>query len=400
MSRLARRAEILKLARVLGLRESDLDYLQVIDAASIREFRERASARLFDADEHRLRRVAAASKLLPAALNALIAEKVFGPLLCARVAGLIAPERAADLAQRLPVEFLADVTLEIDPRHVREVLTLMPIPRLVDVAVVLARRGEFVTLARFVDYVSLDAIRAVMNRITDNAALLQVAFFVEDKARLESIIEFLPETRLRDIVYLAVDESQDLWSEALSLMSEVGSGMRKRLGEFAASLDESILTKMTRSTQAKGLWSAMLPVIAVMDEPYRKRLLHLQVVQDDSVIDSILAAADSDDLWDLLLPMIPLLDEAGQQRMAGAADRLSDAAFGRILRAVQTAGSWTPMLLLLQSMQAEALNRISPLITKLKPDSVRRIAQEADRMGVPDRLQSLRQLMATWPPDP
>lgn len=432
MSRLARKAEILKLARVLGVGESDLAYLGELDAGSIRAFREQVSSRLFDADGARLKRVALASKLLPAPLIALIAEHVFGALLCARVAGLMAPERAAEVAQRLRTGFLADVTLEIDPRHVREVIKRIPVSRIVEVALELARRGEFVTLARFVDYVSTDAIKAVMEKLTDNAALLHIAFFVEDRSRLNDLVGFLPEARLRQIIYLAADESQDLWSEALALMNYVGPEWRKRLGDLAATMDESIVMSMARSAQAKSLWGAVLPIIAVMSEPNQRRLLTLPILREDSVLASIVATVDVDHLWEELIPLVPfmpdneqvrlanlplireprvldavlratdvhglwtqllplvaLMDDTGQERLARAAEGLSDAAFGRVFEAVQAGRTWAPLLVLLLRMRAEVRTRIAPLVSRLSPDNARFIAQEADRLGVLDRLESL-----------
>jgi hypothetical protein len=432
LSRLARKAEIVKLARVLGVGEKDLEYLHDLDADSIRAFREQASARLFDADEARLKRVAAASKLLPIPLIALIAEHVFGNVLCARVAGLIAPERAAELAQKLRVGFLADVTLEIDPRHVREVIKRIPVARIVEVAMELAKRGEFVTLARFVDYVSTDAIKAVIDKLTDNAALLHIAFFVEDKKRLNDLIGFLPETRLKDIIYLAADESQDLWPEALALMNDISPAWRKRLGELAASLDESVITSMARSAHTKHLWGAVLPIIGVMGRPQQERLLALPILKQDGVLEAIVRTVDLDHLWEQLIPLVPslplpererlarlpllrdarvlnlvlkatdahglwnellplvgLMDEDGQERLAHAAESLSDAAFGRVFDAVQAGKAWAPLLVLLLRMRAEVRTRIAPLVKKLSPESARLITQEAGRLGVLDRLESL-----------
>ena len=432
MSRLARKAEILKLARVLGVGEADLAYLSDSDPTSIRAFREQASARLFDADEARLRRVAAASKLLPVPLIALIAEHVFGALLCARVAGLIAPDRAAELAQRLRVGFLADVTLEIDPRHVREVIKRIPVARIVEVALELAKRGEFVTLARFVDYVSTDAIKAVMEKLTDNAALLHIAFFVEDKSRLNDLVGLLPEARIKQIIFLAADESQDLWSEALALMNDVSPGLRKHLGELAATLDESILMSMARSAQAKGLWSAVLPIVGVMATPQQQRLLQLPILREDGVLESIVQTVDVDHLWEALIPLVPmmqveqqtrlanlpllresrvldavlkatdvhglwtqllplvaLMNDEGQQRLVQAAEKLNDATFGRIFEAVQRGRTWAPLLVLLLRTREDVRARIAPLVSKLSPENARLIAQEADRLGLLAGLESL-----------
>lgn len=374
VSRLARKAEILKLARVLGVAESDLAYLSGSDATSIRRFREQASARLFDADEARLERVAAASRLLPVPLIALIAEHVFGALLCARIAGLIAPDRAAELAQRLRVGFLADVTLEIDPRHVREVIKRIPTTRIVEVALELAGRGEFVTLARFVDYVSTDAIKAVMEKLADNAALLQIAFFVEDKSRLNDLVGLLPETRVKDIIFLAADESQDLWSEALALMNDVSPALRKHLGELAATLDESILTSMARSAQAKGLWSALLPIVGAMATSHQERLLKLPVLDDRGVLESIVDTIDADHLWEALIPLVPMMRADQQSRLANLPLLHEQRVLDAVLKATDVHGLWNPLV---------------PLVRWMSPEMARHVLQRADRLGVLAKLQAV-----------
>ncbi len=389
MSRLARRAEVIKLARLLRVDESTLSGLSDLDATSLRTFREQAQARLFDADEARLKRVAMASKLLPVPLIALIGEHVFGALLCARVAGLIAPDRAAEVTLRLETEFLADVTLEIDPRHVREVIARIPVPRLVEVALVLARRREFVTLARFVDYVSTDAIRAVMEQLTDNAALLQIAFFMEDKSRLNELVGLLPKARLREIIIVAAAESRDLWAEALALMSEVNDRWRKHLGELAAGLDDRVLLSMARAAQAQKLWGALLPIIGLLERAHQQRLLQLPVLREVPMLEAVLDAADSEGLWDRLLPLLPLLDEPAQQALAQAAERLGDDAFGRVFEAVQAGREWGPLLVLLLRLRSQTQDRLRPLIAKLSPQAARQLLLEADQLGVMDRVDAL-----------
>ena len=81
------RAEILKLARMLGPRPSELAYLEAVGLADLRALREQTVEVLWDADGATMSRLAAASKLLPAALTATIAQRAFGPLLAARMAG-------------------------------------------------------------------------------------------------------------------------------------------------------------------------------------------------------------------------------------------------------------------------------------------------------------------------
>ena len=112
-------AEVLKLARLLGAEPAGLDYLEALAPADVRELRERAAVALHDSDR-RFGRVALASRIPPAPMTAWIAQHLFGALLCARIAGLLDPRRAIDLAKRMPPVYLADMAMQLDPRRVHD----------------------------------------------------------------------------------------------------------------------------------------------------------------------------------------------------------------------------------------------------------------------------------------
>ena len=95
-------AEIVKLARLLGTKPAKIAYLREIDWQDIRDVREQASTAMFEGDRQQLQRVAAATRLVPSKITATIGERAFGPLLCARVSGLLEPSRAVDVAGHLP----------------------------------------------------------------------------------------------------------------------------------------------------------------------------------------------------------------------------------------------------------------------------------------------------------
>ena len=122
----ASRAEILKLARVLDVEAERLEYLARVDADDLRAFREQVTDALFDAHVSVLQRMALAARLLPAPVLAKIAEKVFGPLLCARIAGLVDVGRGVDVAKRLQPRFLAEVAADLDPRRASAIISRIP----------------------------------------------------------------------------------------------------------------------------------------------------------------------------------------------------------------------------------------------------------------------------------
>jgi hypothetical protein len=188
-------AEIRKLARVLGVSPDRFGYLRDVPAADVRLLRDQMTSALFDAHLPALERMAGASKLLPSPILAKMAEKVFGPLLSARIAGLVEVSRGVDIAKRLSPGFLADVAAELDPRRAAGIIAGLPAPIVVTVAKELARREDWITIARFVDTLPESTIVSSLEVIPDKA-LPQVAELLDDPARVRHVLGLLPEHRL------------------------------------------------------------------------------------------------------------------------------------------------------------------------------------------------------------
>ena len=193
------RAEILKLARMLQREPAELAYLELVSLADLCALRDHVTDALFDANSATLNRLAMASKLLPAGLTATISERAFGPLLSARMAGRLEPEAAVSVASKLPTPFLADLAVELDPRRASAVISLIAPAQIAAITGELARRGEHVTMGRFVGHMGDPAMAAALQAM-DNVTLLQVAFVLEDKDRLDHMIGLLPEPRLTTLV--------------------------------------------------------------------------------------------------------------------------------------------------------------------------------------------------------
>jgi hypothetical protein len=220
------RAEILKLARLLQRDPDTLAYLEDVPESDLRALRELATERLFSAHGAALSRLAAASKLLPTGLVATIGERAFGPLLCARVAGLLEPSRAVDVAAKLPTPFLADVAVELDPRRAHDVIGRMPAARVAEVAGELAARGEYVTLGRFVGHVTTEALNATLGRLSDEA-VLRTAFVLEDKDGLDELVGLLGAERMTRLLEAAT--SPDLADEARDLLDHLSAEQQQAI---------------------------------------------------------------------------------------------------------------------------------------------------------------------------
>lgn len=287
---LAQRAEIIKLARLCRVEDASLAWLGKLDAPLIRALRERATAAMFDADRKRFQNMATASRLLPIPILVLIIEKVIGPLICARVCGLVPAARAIEIAEKLKLPFLVDACIELDPRSAQELIAGFPKHLIVAIARELAQRGEYVTMGRFIDLIALDAIRPVVDAITDDAKLLHIAFFAESTERLGDIVARIAPERLQAVVGHAATGSSDLWAEALALISGVDAALQQKLAAITGELPEAALNNIVKNTQAIGRWDVLLPIVARMEPRLQKRVINLPVIQDDAIFADIIRA--------------------------------------------------------------------------------------------------------------
>lgn len=173
------RAEILKLAKLLHLDPQRLAYLDRVPVEDLRVLREQVTDKLFTAQESALRGLVAASKLLPVGLVASLGQSTFGPMLSARIAGLLDPDRAVEIAARMATAFLAEVATELDPRRASAVIAGIPPQRIFEITSELARHQEYVTMGRFVAHLGDDALAAALSALDDDA-LSQTMFVLED----------------------------------------------------------------------------------------------------------------------------------------------------------------------------------------------------------------------------
>jgi MgtE intracellular N domain len=304
VSALAARAEILKLERLLAKEPGELEFLEPVSAEDLRELRDRATDVLFDGDRHVLQRLAAAAGKIPIGLVATIGRHAFGPLLCARVTGLLEPDRAAEVAEHLPAEFQADIAQHLDPRRATAVIARIPTEQVVQVAAELDARGEHVAMGRFVAHLSDEALVGCFG-VLDDASVLRTAFVLEGKERLDRVVELLPEGRLEGVIRAAAGE--DLWPEALDLIGHLAEERQVEVAQLTANQTKGLLDGLVRSAQKNDLWDLVLPLVARMELEDRRRLAGLRSVHSAKVLKAIVTTAAAHGLWDAFLPLIPLL---------------------------------------------------------------------------------------------
>ncbi len=407
-------AEVMKLARLLGTPPERLGYLEALGPAEVRLVRERATDWLYAADDHRFHRVALASRLPPVALTTFIAQHAFGPLLCARVAGLLDTRLAVEIANRLPTPFVANLAVELDPRRAREVIAALAPRRIAEVAAELTAREEYIAMGRFVGFMTDAAIVACFG-VIDDASLLWISYFVEAKDRLDHVVGLLTDDRVRGAIRAAT--AAHLWPQALDLLTRISPARAGALADLAALEDDTVLDGIVAAAQRDGLWDVVLPVTRQMSPSGRARFAGLPSLHAPEVLAAIVAGAAEDDLWLDLLPLASLLPDAAQAvvwaEIVGAAaalaqerrdamaaralDRGIDGLAGGLVAHVVGGGLLTAGLRLVAALGPELKERLVPLAADLPADHRAAVLARARALRLMRRLGPLGAALAGPP---
>jgi hypothetical protein len=206
------RAEAAKLSRLLGTGDPEGPaFLLSVPAGELREYRGAVTEMLYDDDLELLRRTADAARLLPARTLAAIGENALGPLICARLTGLLDPRRAVEIAEHFTVDFLALLAAELDPRRAVDVVTAIADDTAVAVCAAMAAGGEHVAMGRFVAYLDDAALGRCVEALSDED-LLRTACVVEGEEHLSRIYEMIGAERAERL--LAAARTEGLAEEA------------------------------------------------------------------------------------------------------------------------------------------------------------------------------------------
>jgi hypothetical protein len=375
--RLEVRAELLKLSRLLGVGEGELDYLDGIPSAQLRQFRESATERLFDDGAKMLGRVGAASRLVPSGITATIAQKAFGPLLCARAAGTVDASKAVDVARRLPADFLADVVIDLDPRRVVDIIAQVPAELVEPVARELGDRREHVTMGRFLAFVPDHLIATAMGALGDET-MLHTAFVLEHKDRLDHAVGLLPPERLPGVIQTA--GRLGLWPEVLDLLDQLTEERLGPIADLVANQDEALVADLVNAVSEQGIWDALLPVVRQMSDAGRAQIVTVSVFHDPRILREIVEAAASQGLWLDLVPLIDAVPDDVRRTVAEiAGDLAPELLDSMIVEAVGAPETFETLLGLVAEMPTESQARV-----------VGPIDAAAERFGIQEELSRIR----------
>lgn len=322
-------AERDKLARTLTC---DVDALPDLgDVETLRTVAGAIRRHLSAVEAKRLRGVVAAATKLPPPLVGSIAERHFGPVLCAATLGAVDGRFAGKVAKHLSVPFMVDIAAASEPDSAAHLADTLPTTVVDRIAHGLIERQEYLTLAAFVGHVDAELATRIVQGVGDHAALVRIARYVVDPSRIDAIVGRLPDDRLRALIHAVADG--DLWIEALDLVATVSPAQHGRIAAAAAELDDETLTAIARTAWEHQLWTGLIGLVENLDRDTLGRFAHLEILGDADLLEAVIRAAAAEDAVDANLDLVRLLPEPSVSALREALGRIDDAETVRAIEA-------------------------------------------------------------------
>lgn len=310
MTSLAGRVELIKLGAVLQVDPAELDYLDKVEPEQVREFRRAVDEALFRRHERRFRRIAKVTESVPVAISARVAQLALSPALGARVAAVMEPTLAVKLAGSLNTDYLADLSVAIDPHRADAIIAGIPDKVVVAVGTELVRRREHVALGRFVSVIETDTALRVVEQASGED-LLRVALFAEEPSALDAFVTRIEDARLRDAIIAA--HELELYDDAVTLVASVSAAGRRRLVPMIADLDPAGRDGFARSIHRHDAWETVIPSLVEMDDDALAGITNSEATLDEGMVDRIVEVVRNLGHEDLLARLSGVLDADHQK---------------------------------------------------------------------------------------
>ncbi|MFE6923823.1 hypothetical protein ACFVAV_22550 [Nocardia sp. NPDC057663] len=360
-------AELAKLARVLDRPDpTDLTFLADLPPAALRQFRDQITGTIADRESHRMHRIGAAAKLIPAPIAAKITEAAFGPVLAAAIAGSVDPARAVAIAGALSPTFLADATVTLDPRRATALIAQVPDRMAAATARELIARGDYLTMGRLAGTVPDQVLRAALPHAAD-IDLLHVGYYLEDTDAADRLLTIVTD-RVPGMIRATAAENQ--WPEAIALLDLLGPTERSHLGNVVADQSPEILDALLTAVTDLDAWDTLLPVAAGMKPTALQRLVERPTMQDPAVLTGIADLALTQDLWLDLLPLAEHLTPTQLHIVAARISAESDDALTALIEQAHTGNHWDTLIPVAMALDESDRRRFAALPVMHRPDTL------------------------------
>jgi hypothetical protein len=238
------------------------------------------------------------------------------------------PKTAVPLAGHLDPEFLAKVTLYLDPAASAAIIADFDDDLVIGVGNRLLESGDSMVLARFITVVDTDAVLALAETAS-GGQLLDVAVYAEDHERVGELLMLLPEEKLTEVVE-ATAANPARAEESVALISQLDVESQRRLADIAATLPGSVPEGVIAAIVRIDAWPDLLPALQSLSPEAIGAFVNVPTLLDAAVVDQLIASVRSADEasggqlpFRMLLDVLDALDDT-HRAMLGELTQLDD----------------------------------------------------------------------------
>jgi hypothetical protein len=349
MTASARHPQLARIARLLHISDDELLGLDELTAEQLRVLHDRIGELIFAGHQQRFARIAGLSKVIPGPLAGKLAERFLPPALAARVAEHLEPARARDLVTRVRVDYLADLTMSLDPTRSRPVVQAIPPHNVAQVARELFDRREYAAMAEFAGTVTLEALFAALEVATPHD-LFEVAPLLVWNDNLDQVLSELSVDKILPLVDELVRTSRDEASE------HGGYSVIDRLAPVMASVPTERVAEVARALFDRG--------------KYQEMALFSGAVPTASILAAVAVASARD-----LLGVVPLLE--WNDNLAEAIGELPLTVLDDVLREVADGELWDEANYLIDRLDAQLIEQALTRVGEVPDDVFDRLREAA-----------------------
>jgi hypothetical protein len=292
----------------------------------------------------------------------MIAQKVIPPMvggLGGGTIGLDHPKKAVAVMSKLPPAHLADAAPYLDPRAAENLVPMLPAEAIILGAKELFRRRDYITAARFVDFITAEHSPA-LERELDDEGLVRTAIYTQSADRLSNVIRLFAPTRIRRMIITAVTGPTDLRLGALSMIARIDDDLQTMIGDIVFDeTDSTVVTDLLRTVVREGAVAELLTIASHPSPASLDMVAANPAMKDQQTLEAAVQTAAGQELWSGLMDIVERVDEDTQRRVMGIVRGLDEGRLAALAHIATERHLWPVLLRILASQDADTQRRIA-----------------------------------------
>ena len=191
--------ELQLMAHSLDVSVEELKGFESLDSETLQTLRQQVESSLRSVGQGVLSKLAAVSKLSPAAVNAQLSEHVFGPVITAGLATRLETKRAVKIAEKLSTGFLADVAAQLSAEDAAVLVSRLPDDLVIAAAKSLSDKGDCLILAGLFLSLPTEHVARLLPHI-DARVIGEIGEMIDYQDKFLAALKLLPAAQVPEII--------------------------------------------------------------------------------------------------------------------------------------------------------------------------------------------------------